>query len=155
LKDFEDCLKNMCPASKVGLSGPSDKPLGLTSAATDYQASGAAGEGGLDFRQPVVAGLGVGAEGFGDTLAVEVEQGAVEAEVAGVRGVNEAGGIAGAHLEEDAHFKFAEGLAAEAAVDVVIRVHAGEQVETAGGAFVMRSRRTWAGLGAEPASPPP
>ena len=34
--------------------------------------------------------------------------GAMQAEVAGLRGVDEAGGVIAAHLEDDAHGEFAE-----------------------------------------------
>src|SRR5215471_16334958 len=59
-----------------------------------------------DFFQPVVAGAGVGAERFQGAFAVVIQQRAMEAKRAGVGGVDERGGVAGAHLEQDAHREF-------------------------------------------------
>ena len=56
-----------------------------------------------------------------------VEERAVQAEVAGLGRVDEAGGIVRAHLEDDAHFKFAQRLAVHEAVDVVERVDGDDQ----------------------------
>ena len=82
-----------------------------------------------------MVGEGVGAEGFEVALLLAVEEGAVEAEVGGFGGVDEAGAVVGAHLEDDAHFKLGEGFAAEATGDVVVAVERGEQVQSEGGAF--------------------
>src|SRR5262245_19790487 len=71
------------------------------------------------FLQPIVTGAGVGTEGFEGTFTVVVEQGAVEAEGAGVGSINQRGGVAGAHLEEDAHGELAQGFPAKEAADVI------------------------------------
>src|ERR1051325_1748852 len=84
---------------------------------------------------PGIVGQGVRAEGFEVALLFVVEEGAVEAEGAGLGVIGEAGGIAGAHLEEDAHGEFAEGLSAEETGDVVVGVKGGDEVDAVGRAF--------------------
>ena len=53
----------------------------------------------------------------------------MEAEAAGFGRVDEARGIVGAHLEYDAHLKFAQRLAVQPAVDVVQCVHRNNKVD--------------------------
>ena len=86
-------------------------------------------------REPLRIRRGVGAEGFQGAFVLVVEEAAVEAERARFGGVDQAGGVVGAHLEDDAHFKFAERLPAHGAVHVVEGVDAGEEVDAEGAAF--------------------
>lgn len=99
------------------------------------EASSCRRECGECFVHPGGVGEGEGAEGFEAGLVLAVEEGAVEAEAAGLGGVDEAGGVVGAHLEEDAHAELADGLAAEGAVDVVEGVDAGDEMDADGRAF--------------------
>ena len=85
--------------------------------------------------KPVGGGRGVRAEGLQMAFLLVEKESAVEAEETGFGAIDEAGGIVGAHLEEDAHLEFAEGLAAEEAVDGVIGVARGDDVEAQAGAF--------------------
>lgn len=85
--------------------------------------------------QPLGVRQGVGAEGFELAFLFVVEEGAVEAEGAGFGVVDEAGGVVGAHLEEDAQLEFAEGFAAEEAAGVVVAVAGGDDVEAVARAF--------------------
>src|SRR5437764_652652 len=59
----------------------------------------------------------------------------MKAQQAGFRIVDETGGIVGAHLEEHAHLKFAECLAAEKTVYAIVSITGGDDVETEPGAF--------------------
>src|SRR5437879_2856329 len=56
------------------------------------------------------------------TFLFVVKQGAMKTQSAGFGIVAEAGRIVGAHLEEHAHFKFAESFAAEEPVHIIKRV---------------------------------
>src|SRR2546425_9754350 len=53
-----------------------------------------------DLLNPIVARQGVGPEDFKVCFPVVVEESAMESERAGVGRVNQAGGVAGAHLKE-------------------------------------------------------
>ena len=77
---------------------------------------------------------------------------AVQAEVTRFWRVDQAGGIVGAHLEDHAHFEFAQRLAAEEAVHVVERVDRREDVHPVAAAFldevIEHGARFRAGVGA-------
>src|SRR5688572_29302724 len=60
----------------------------------------------FDIGEPAGAGAGVGTEGFVGAFVFVVEERAAEAEISGARIIGKAGGIAGAHLEEDARGEF-------------------------------------------------
>ena len=74
----------------------------------------------------------VGAEFFQGAEVFAGEQAAVLAEFGGGGGVEEAGGIGGAHLEGDAHLELAEGHAVEEPADVVVRIAPEERVDAPG-----------------------
>ena len=59
----------------------------------------------------------------------------MQSQSAGFGIVAQAGGVVGAHLEEHAHLKFAECLAAEKTVYVIVSITGGDDVETEPGAF--------------------
>ena len=59
----------------------------------------------------------------------------MQAERAGLRIIDQAGGIVRAHLEQHAHFKFAERFAAEETIHVVVSVARDDHVECRGSAF--------------------
>src|SRR5438105_8929426 len=59
----------------------------------------------------------------------------MEAERAGLGIVDQAGGIVGAHLKEDAHLKFAKRLAAQKAVHVIESVAGEDDVKSETGSF--------------------
>ena len=101
-----------------------------------------------DLRDPLGIRQGVGAERFHVAFLFVVVDGAVEAEVAGLGGVDEAGGIVGTHLEEDAHLEFTLRLAVDGAVDVVERVDRGDDVDAVGGTFGDEVVEHRAGIGA-------
>ena len=61
-----------------------------------------------NFFDPIVVRLGVGPEGFQATFAFVVEDGAVQPRVEACGRVNQAGRIRCAHLEHNAHLKFAQ-----------------------------------------------
>jgi len=85
--------------------------------------------------EPGVVGQGVGAEGFDPAFLAVEEEGAVEAEPVGLGRVNEAGGVVGAHLEEDAEFEFSDGLAAELAEEIGVGVAGEDDVAAEVGAL--------------------
>jgi len=104
--------------------------------------------------EPRGVGLGVGAEGFEGAFVLVVEERAVEAEGARFRGVDEAGGVVGTHLEDDAHFKFAQGLPVHRAVHIVERVDADDEVDAEAAALgddvgQLRAGTGFAGTGGE------
>ena len=80
------------------------------------------------YPPPALRRRGAGAEGLQHAALLVVEDRPVQAQRAGVRRINEAAGIVRAHLEDHAHFKFAERLPAHAATHVVERVHRGDEV---------------------------
>jgi len=82
------------------------------------------------FVEPLGVWKGVGPEGLDPSFVAVEEEGAVEAEVVGLGRVDEAGGIVGAHLEQDAKFELGEGLAAELAEQVGVGVTGDEEMET-------------------------
>src|SRR5205809_4146780 len=72
---------------------------------------------------------------------------AVKAEVGGFRSVNQAGGVVGAHLKENAQLEFAERLAAEKAVHIVGGVAGADDVESKRGSFADDLVELFAGVG--------
>ncbi len=84
---------------------------------------------------PLVVGHGVWAEGFDRAELLIVKERAMEAERAGLRGIDEARGIVGAHLEDDAHFEFSERLAIHPAAYVVIAVDRHQQMDPVAAPF--------------------
>ena len=88
--------------------------------------------GGLE---PVGVGQSVGAEGFEDAGLGIVKDGTMESEAGRFRRVNQAGGVAGAHLEQNAELKFAEGLAAEETIGVIERIAGADHMESKLGSF--------------------
>ncbi len=80
-------------------------------------------------------GDGVGAEGFeGAGLVVEKES-AVEAEVTGFGGIDEAGGVVGAHLEDHAVGEFAEGFSGHGSVEIIEGIDADEKMDSVATSF--------------------
>src|SRR5438046_9721288 len=82
-----------------------------------------------DFFNPIVTGTRVGAEGFEVSFPIVVKEGAVEAERAGIRRVDQAGGVARAHLEEHTHFEFAQSLSTKESGHVVVGVTGNYEVK--------------------------
>src|ERR1051326_6620061 len=89
-----------------------------------------AGEVAGGLGDPVGIGQGVGAEGFEDAGLGVLQQGAVQAQGGGLGGVDEAGGVVGTHLEQDAQFEFAERFSAEETVRVVQSVADADEVKS-------------------------
>ena len=72
----------------------------------------------------------------------------MKAEGGGLGRVDKARGIVGAHLEDDAHFEFAERLSAHEAIDVIEGVHGDQDVKAVGAAFANEIVELRAGIGA-------
>jgi hypothetical protein len=77
----------------------------------------------------------VRSERFEGAFLGVMEQCAVQAEGGGFGGIDQAGGVAGAHLEQDAEFEFAECTSSEEPAGIVVGIARCEHMESGGGAF--------------------
>ena len=100
-----------------------------------------------DFLDPIVAGQGVGTERLDVAFPVVVIERAMQAERGGIRRVNQAGGIAGAHLEQHAHLEFGQRLPAQKPVYVVVGVAGGDDMKSLGRAFADEIQQRGGGIG--------
>ena len=89
----------------------------------------------------------VGAEGFERACLSIAKDRAVKAEVGGLRSVDQAGGVIGAHLKENAQLEFTERLAAEKPVRIVGGVAGADDVESKRGSFADDLVELFAGVG--------
>src|SRR5690348_9867921 len=83
----------------------------------------------MNVVDPIGSGQCVRPEGLERSFLGVKEEGAMQAEHAGLRIVDQAGGIIGAHLEKDSHFELAERLAAQEPIYVVVSVAGSDDME--------------------------
>src|SRR2546422_500457 len=71
---------------------------------------------------PLIARARVRPEDFGVTFPIVIKQSPVHAQRSGIGSVYQAGGIAGAHLEQHAHLKFTQSFAAQETRHIIVAI---------------------------------